>query len=92
MKFTLGACGRRFSRTAPALALVLALAGCGDGAEELFETAQFEEVQNNEEHARKLYRRILRDHADSPFAVRARERLEAMDAGRSSRTGAREGP
>ena len=36
MRFTLGACGRMFSRTAPALALVLALAGCGDGAEELF--------------------------------------------------------
>lgn len=92
MRFTLGAWGRRFSRTAPALALALALAGCGDGAEEMFETAQFEEVQDNEEHARKLYRRILRDHADSPFAAKARERLEAMDAGRGSRTGAGEGP
>lgn len=65
-----------------ALLLALPLAGCGEGAEEMFETAQFEEVQNNREHARKLYNRILRDHPDSPFAARARERLAAMDAGR----------
>ncbi len=61
------------------LMLALPLAGCGDGAEELFETAQFEEVQNNREHARKLYNRILRDHPDSPFAAKARERLAAME-------------
>ena len=65
------------------LVLVLPLAGCGDGAEEMFETAQFEEVQNNKEHARKLYNRILRDHPDSPFAAKARERLAALErAGR----------
>ena len=61
------------------LMLTLPLAGCGDGAEEMFETAQFEEVQKNQEHARKLYNRILRDHPDSPFAARARERLAAME-------------
>ena len=61
------------------LTLALPLAGCGDGAEEMFETAQFEEVQNNREHARQLYNRILRDHPDSPFAARARERLAAME-------------
>lgn len=61
------------------LILVLPLAGCGDGAEEIFETAQFEEVQNNKEHARTLYNRILRDHPDSPFAAKARERLAAME-------------
>ncbi len=60
-------------------ALALPLAGCGDGAEEMFETAQFEEVQNNREHARQLYNRILRDHPDSPFAAKARERLAAME-------------
>ena len=64
------------------LVLTLPLAGCGDGAEEMFETAQFEEVQKNREHARKLYNRILRDHPDSPFAARARERLAAMERGR----------
>ncbi len=61
------------------LILMLPLAGCGDGAEEMFETAQFEEVQNNKEHARKLYNRILRDHPDSPFAAKARERLSALE-------------
>ena len=69
-------------RTSVAVALgvllALPLASCGDGAEEMFETAQFEEVQNNKEHARKLYNRILRDHPDSPFAAKARERLAAM--------------
>lgn len=65
------------------LILVLPLTGCGDGAEEMFETARFEEVQNNKEHARKLYNRILRDHPDSPFAAKARERLAALErAGR----------
>ena len=59
--------------------LALPLAGCGDGAEEMFKTAQFEEVQNNREHARQLYDRILRDHPDSPFAAKARERLAAME-------------
>lgn len=61
------------------LALALPLAGCGDGAEEMFETAQFEEVQNNKEHARKLYNRIVRDHPDSAFAKKARERLAALE-------------
>ena len=62
------------------LILVLSLAGCGNGPEELFEVAQFEELQNNQEHARKLYSRILRDHPDSRVVFRARERLAAMDA------------
>jgi len=61
------------------LILAMPLAGCGDGAEEMFETAQFEEVQNNKEHARKLYNRILRDHPDSSFAAKARERLAALE-------------
>ncbi len=70
---------RMFVRVALALMLALPLAGCGDGAEEMFETAQFEEVQNNREHARKLYNRILRDHPDSPFATKAKERLAALE-------------
>lgn len=68
-----------FLRLLLAAFLALPLAGCGDGAEEMFETAQFEEVQNNKEHARKLYTRILRDHPDSPFAAKARERLAALE-------------
>ena len=82
MMSSLGTVRKSFVAVLLALLLALPLAGCGEGAEEMFETAQFEEVQNNREHARKLYNRILRDHPDSPFAARARERLAAMDAGR----------
>ena len=70
---------RMFVRAALAMMLALPLAGCGDGAEAMCETARFEEVQNNKEHARKLYDRILRDHPDSPFAAKARERLAALE-------------
>ena len=71
---------RKLSVTAAlVLLLALPLSGCGDGGEQMFETAQFEELQNNSEHARKLYNRILRDHPDSPFAAKARERLAAME-------------
>jgi hypothetical protein len=43
--------------------LGLALAGCsGNGAKELFETAQFEELQNNQEHARQLYEEIIKKY------------------------------
>ena len=76
---TFEAIRRASLRVLVVLMLALPLAGCGDGAKEMFETAQFEEVQNNREHARKLYNRILRDHPDSPFAARARERLTAME-------------
>ena len=79
MTASLEAVRRMFVRVLLVLMLALPLAGCGDGAEELFETAQFEEVQNNKEHARKLYNRILRDHPDSRFAASARERLAAME-------------
>ena len=60
---------------------VLSLVGCGDRAEELYETAQFEELQNNKAHARKLYEQIVREHANSPYATRAKERMAAMATG-----------
>ena len=39
--------------------LLLLLAGCGDKAKNLFDTAQLEEKQNNRPHATKLYRQIV---------------------------------
>jgi outer membrane protein assembly factor BamD (BamD/ComL family) len=61
------------------LAICLAATGCsGDKGKELFETAQFEEKQNNREHATKLYEEIVRKHPDSPLAAKARERLNAL--------------
>ena len=60
------------------LGAALSLFGCGDRAEELYDTAQFEELQNNKAHARKLYERIIRDHGDSPYAARAKQRLAEL--------------
>jgi TolA-binding protein len=60
------------------LCLALSLAGCGDRAKELYETAQFEEKQTNAEHAGKLYREIIERYPDSPYAVQAKERLAAL--------------
>jgi TolA-binding protein len=58
----------------------LAIVGCsGDSAEDLFDTAQLEELQNNPDHARQLYQKIVSEHPDSGFAQKARERLAKMD-------------
>jgi len=52
------------------------LLACGEDPQQLFDTAQFEEQQHNQAHARELYERILRHHPDSPVARKAQERLE----------------
>ena len=59
--------------------LFLMLAGCGDRAKELFDTAQFEERQYNVEHAQQLYREIIDEFPDSPYAAQARERLITLE-------------
>ena len=57
------------------------LGGCsGDKGKELFETAQFEEKQNNREYARQLYQEILTKYPKSPLAKQAEERLAALAA------------
>ena len=60
------------------LLLALGSAACGDGAKEIFDTAEFEELQNNIEHARQLYRRIIEQYPDSQFAGKAQGRLREM--------------
>lgn len=57
----------------------LILFGCSDPAAEMFETAQFEEQQFNRPHATELYRRIIAEYPDSPYADRARQRLRELD-------------
>ncbi len=58
---------------------IIAAAGCSDNKpSELFETARFEEVQNNEEHAVKLYREIIRKYPSSEEAKKAAERLSEI--------------
>ena len=62
------------------LAVSMVLSGCsGDGAESIFETARLEELQDNPEHAKKLYRDIIQQYPDSPFAQKAKDRLSSME-------------
>ncbi len=61
------------------LCLTLILSACSsDGAKELFETAKFEELQNNKEHARELYQEVIEKYPKSEFAKKAGERLSAL--------------
>ena len=61
------------------LALVMGvLIACGEDPQQLFDTAQFEEEQHNQAHARELYERIVRDHAKSPVAQQAEARLKEL--------------
>lgn len=67
---------KNFSRWFVFVLLIGGLMACGEDPQQLWETAQFEEQQHNQAHARELYERILRDHPDSPAARQAQERLE----------------
>ncbi len=58
---------------------VLGVSGCGEDPKQLFETAQFEEQQNNQAHARELYERIVQIHPESDWAKQAKGRLAELD-------------
>ena len=59
--------------------LAFAMSGCsGKKAEELFETAQFEELQKNHEHAKELYQEIVTRYPESKYSKRAQDRLTAL--------------
>ena len=58
----------------------LMLSGCSaDNAGDMFETAQFEELQNNQEHARELYRKIMKEFPESEYAKKSKERLLELE-------------
>lgn len=57
---------------------VLGVGGCGEDPKQLFETAQFEEQQHNQAHARELYQRIVQAHPESEWAKQAKVRLAEM--------------
>lgn len=62
------------------LLMALAFSTCsGKKAEEMYETAQFEELQKNYVHARELYEKILKNHPNSEYAAKASERLKALE-------------
>ncbi len=61
----------------------MALAACSsDQGKQQLETAQFEEKQNNREHAVKLYEEVVLRHAGTPNAKIAQERLNALKGGK----------
>jgi len=63
--------------------LFTALSACsGDNGKQQMETAQFEEKQNNREHAIKLYEEVVSKYPDSANAKTARERLNALKGGK----------
>lgn len=62
------------------LLLSFMLSGCsGNKAAELYETAQFEELQNNREHALQLYQEIIKKYPDSEYAKKAGEKISVME-------------
>lgn len=61
------------------LLLAFVLSGCsGKKAAELYETAGFEELQNNKEHALKLYQELIEKYPDSEYAKKADERISEI--------------
>jgi len=60
-----------------------ALTACSsDQGKQQLETAQFEEKQNNREHAIKLYEEVVTKYAGSPNAKIAQDRLDALKGGK----------
>jgi TolA-binding protein len=57
---------------------ILACSGDSGKAKELFETAQFEELQKNIDHARNLYEDILRSYPKTEYAKKAEARLAEL--------------
>ena len=58
----------------------LVTGGCtgGEKGKELFETAQFEEKQNNRPHAIQLYEELVAKYPDSELAKKAQECLSVL--------------
>ena len=50
-----------------------------NNAEELFKTAQFEELQNNQEHAIELYQEIIKKYPENEFSQKAKDRLAEIN-------------
>lgn len=62
------------------ITLTVMFSACsGQKAEEIYETAQFEELQKNTVHAKQLYQEIMEKYSGTEYAVKASERLKALE-------------
>ena len=68
------------TRLLTALFLVFVMACTGDKAKDLLETAEFEERQMNQAHAKQLYEDLIRMYPSSKEAEVARSRLASLKA------------
>lgn len=72
----------KIGRLGSGFCLLVVLLGCGSPdakSRQLYETAQLEEQQNNPQHAKQLYEEVIREYPESPFAVKAKERLKSLE-------------
>ncbi len=61
------------------LGILIGVASCGgESPDSMFDTAQFEEKQNNMIHAKQLYHEIIRSYPESDHAEMAKRRLEEI--------------
>jgi TolA-binding protein len=77
--FFMGGIQMKCLKTVLVVLVTCVLLSCSNGsAQQLLETAQFEEKQHNKEHATKLYQEIVAKHPTSPQAKTAQERLQVL--------------
>ena len=61
------------------MAIAVVFSSCsGKKAEDMYETAEFEELQKNDVHAKQLYEEIIRKYPESEYAKKASDRLNAL--------------
>lgn len=72
----------RITRFVIAGCLLLLAACSADQGKQQLETAQFEEKQNNPQHAVKLYEEVVSKYPGSPNAKIAQERLTVLKGAR----------
>ena len=61
------------------ITLAIMLAACsGQKASELYDTAKFEELQNNREHAIQIYEQLIDRYPSSDYVLKAKERIDVL--------------
>lgn len=78
---------KRLCLIALLLTVVLLPACSGQQAQEWYDTAQLEELQNSPDRARELYQRIVDEYPDNSLSKKAAERLAAIDTARAAAAG-----